>query len=197
MGREATCKCRVGRHSYIVKALLESRSLILRGEFKLSIALSDITAAKVVDGRLQFDAAGEKFALELGNQDASRWLTILMRPAPTLADKLGLKGNAKAYVIGSLDDEVLLEALAGHQIDSARLADICIALVKTKEQLDAAAAAHQAASTSSFWIAYPKGNKAGLSESVVRETMRSRGYMDTKVSAVSEQLTATRYNRQA
>jgi hypothetical protein len=157
----------------------------------------DITAAKVVGSSLEFEANGEKISLALGQQQAQRWLDAMTRQPPSLADKLGLKGDARAYVIGALEDAALREALAERQIDVPQQAALCIAVTLTNEQLEAAVTAHQAASVAPLWIAHPKGKKTELPESVVRATMRARGYIDTKVSAVSEGLTATRYNLQS
>ncbi len=197
MGREATCQCDVDGKTYAVKAVLESDVLILRGEYEASIRRAEITALKVVEEVLEFQVKGDAISLELGSEEAGRWLNALTRAKPTLADKLGLKGDAKAYVIGPLEDEALLEAVAGRQIDVLQQAALCIAMTVTTDQLEAAVVAHQAASVAPLWIAYPKGKNSELSESVVRTIMRSKGYIDTKVSAVSERLTATRYNMQS
>jgi hypothetical protein len=197
MGREASCQCHVDGKAHTVKAVLESGVLILRGALKRTIAFPDITGAKLVGGKLEFTSEGETFSLELGRDEASRWLTALTRPRASLADKLGLKGDAKAYVIGSLEDETLREAVNGRQIDAPHQAALCIAMTLTPQQLEDAVAMHQAACVAPLWIAHPKGKKTELSEAVVRATMRSKGYIDTKVSAVSERLTATRYNLQS
>jgi hypothetical protein len=42
-----------------------------------------------------------------------------------------------------------------------------------------------------LWIIYPKGEKT--SESSVRNSLRSRGFIDTKVASVSAKLTALRF----
>ena len=102
-----------------------------------------INKPRVAGAELQFDATGEDFSLGLGGQDAGRWLNTLTRPAATLADKLGLKRDARAYVIGSLEDEVLAKALVTRRIDVLQYATVCIA-----------------------------------SEAMVRNTMRSQGYID-------------------
>ncbi len=44
-----------------------------------------------------------------------------------------------------------------------------------------------------IWLVYSKGAKAAFGERAVREGMRSAGYKDTKVTAVSDTLNATRY----
>lgn len=51
MGREAACLCRWGVDKGEVKALLESHELILRGEIKRKVALTDLKNVKV-DGAI-------------------------------------------------------------------------------------------------------------------------------------------------
>ena len=46
-----------------------------------------------------------------------------------------------------------------------------------------------------LWIVYPKGPASPLKESVVRELLRSLGFIDTKVASVSAKLTALRFVR--
>jgi hypothetical protein len=43
-----------------------------------------------------------------------------------------------------------------------------------------------------LWCVYPKG-KSTVSDAVVRDYLRGRGYIDSKSCAVSARLTATRY----
>ena len=46
-----------------------------------------------------------------------------------------------------------------------------------------------------IWIVHGKGPRAPFGEGPVRRLMREAGYRDTKVSAVSDDLSATRYSR--
>jgi hypothetical protein len=51
-------------------------------------------------------------------------------------------------------------------------------------------------STAPFWIVHGKGKAAAFGDNApVRALMRGRGFIDTKVSAVSDALSATRYVR--
>jgi hypothetical protein len=47
--------------------------------------------------------------------------------------------------------------------------------------------------TSPLWVVYPKGAKSEVKESGVRDLLRSRGFIDTKVASVSARLTALRF----
>ena len=47
--------------------------------------------------------------------------------------------------------------------------------------------------TSPLWIVYPKGANSEVKESGLRDLLRSRGFVDTKVASVSARLTALRF----
>ena len=67
MGREAQCQCRWPGGRGPVKALLEGRELVLRGGFKRSFALTDMTDLRSEGGSLCFSAGDEAFALNSAN----------------------------------------------------------------------------------------------------------------------------------
>jgi hypothetical protein len=46
-----------------------------------------------------------------------------------------------------------------------------------------------------LWIVFPKGATSEVKESALRELLRSRGFMDTKVASVSAKLTGIRFNK--
>jgi hypothetical protein len=46
-----------------------------------------------------------------------------------------------------------------------------------------------------LWIVYPKGANSPVKESLVRDLLRSQGFIDTKVASVSARLTAMRFVR--
>ena len=57
MGNEAFCKVRFGKQESEGKALLETREILFRGEFRLKIPFSAIESAKVGDGELRLRTA--------------------------------------------------------------------------------------------------------------------------------------------
>ena len=63
------------------------------------------------------------------------------------------------------------------------------------EQALNAALAASVGSAAPLWIIHGKGKAATFGEAPVRALMRARGFIDTKVSAVSDTLSATRYAR--
>nr|WP_316642916.1 hypothetical protein [uncultured Roseateles sp.] len=196
MGREAQCPCQVGEQSAEVKVLLESDALLLRGGFKRRYSLAELSGLRVEGERLCFEAAGEQVALELGAKPAASWLKKIATPPPTLADKLGLSAEHKGLVIGALDEPALLKALEGARTERPAEAHIALAVVSSEAQLLAAIAAHAGwPNARHLWVIHPKGSKASLTDATVRRLMTEAAYVDSKTSAVSAALTATRYGR--
>ncbi|MBT9502182.1 MAG: hypothetical protein IV092_13110 [Burkholderiaceae bacterium] len=196
MGREAQCRCRIGDQGAEAKALLEADELLLRGGFKRRYALAELSGLRVEGERLCFEAAGERVALELGAKPAASWLKKIATPPPTLAEKLGLSAAHPGLVIGDIDEPALLEALQGARTELPAQAHIALAVVSSEAQLQAAIAAHAGLPDARhLWIIHPKGPKASLTDATVRRLMAAASYVDSKTSAVSAALTATRYGR--
>jgi len=195
MGLEAQCACRWAGGAGMVKALLETREFILRGELKRTIAIADILAVAVAGDALRLQTADGDLILELGAARAQRWARKLTTPPPTLARKLGIGPNCKALVIGPINDEALREALREGEAAGPEEAGLSLAVVADAAALDKALAIHGAAlGERPLWLVYAKGPRGNFGEGAVRRIMRAAGYIDTKVSAVSEGLSATRYS---
>jgi hypothetical protein len=196
MGREAICECRLGTESAEVKALLESTQLILRGAIRRSFAVSDLRGIEVLGERLCFQAGSERVELQLGAAEAALWARKLSTPPPTLAAKLGVGADRKAWVIGLVEDAALAGALADARAPCEADARLTVAVVLSEAELLAAEAGHRRLPCSEhLWIVHAKGRAAGLSDAVIRQSLRGLGYADSKTSAVSDRLTATRYSR--
>ncbi len=197
MGREAECWCTAGAEAAQAKALLETGCVILRGAIRRRYDTAQLQDLRIEGRRLCFSVADEAVALELGAEEAGRWLTKLNTPLPTLQSKLGISADSPAYVCGELDDAVLAEALAGATTDSADAAAVLVAVARSPSELAAALKVHADMPARALWVVHPKGKGASLSDAQVRSTLRALGYVDNKTSAVSAALTATRYARSA
>ena len=193
MGREAVCPCRWGADKGEVKALLESHELILRGEIKRKVAVADLKSVTVDGDDLRFKVGRESVALRLGAKDAASWAKKIATPPPSLKEKLGLKEGAKALAIGPLKDAVLAEALKGATTTSATKAALAVAVIENDKDLAKAISACPPATP--IWIVHRKGKAATFGDTPIRAAMRAKGFMDTKVSAVSADFSATRYLR--
>ena len=198
MGREASCTARVGDETAEVAALLESTTVVLRGDIKRRYEIAALQNLRLEGDELRFEAGEEAVALTLGDKEGAKWLKKLQTPPPTLAAKLGVSAENPALLIGptvgSLDP-ALAEALAGGITTNLREARMLVAVLSNASELPRMAEFHADMICKTVWVVYPKGPEAMPSEAEVRLAMRNWGYVDNKTSAVSDRLTATRYVR--
>jgi hypothetical protein len=202
MGREASCLCDWNGQSTRVegarvKALLEPPELILRGEIKRRIPFAAMQQVAARGARLRFRVDGESVSLELGEALAAKWAQALLKPPPTLAQKLGIAPGGAARVLGTVDDEALLNALKDARRVTRGAVDVIVARVNTPAEIGDAwkKAAAQAANGAALWMVYAKGRGHAINEADVREAGLAAGFVDVKVAAVSAQLTALKFVR--
>lgn len=195
MGRVANCHCRAGAENAPAKALLESTELILRGAVKRRYPLSTIAQVQVHGAELRFQSGGEAVALGLGADEAAAWARKLLKPPPSLAAKLGVGPDQPVFVLGAVRDPALAAALQGAVTDDAAQARQWLALLLAPAELQGLLQALQLKPAPAVWAVYRKGPAAEPGDAQVRQTLRAAGYRDTKTSAVSDTLTATRYAR--
>lgn len=194
MGREALVHAEVGAEAGEVKALLESRELILRGEIRRRFSKATMEGVRVQAGTLCFTVAGDAVCLHLGTKAAEVWAKAITTPPPSLRAKLGLDKGAKAVLVGVCDDAALTEALGGALVGNAAEAMMLVACIDEPADLDAARAVQAASPGLPVWTIYPKGKSVVFGDAAIRAAMRESGFRDTKSCAVSDHLTATRYN---
>lgn len=196
MGLEANCELHVNGQVFQVKALLESRELILRGPLKKTMPIHEISDPRVINDQLLFEHAGEPYVLALPAGQASKWLKKLTTPPPSLAAKLGIDAAHRAYVVGTTTDTAVAEAFSGAVTEYPHQAAVAIAIATQPDDLsDALAHLLGVLPAAPIWIIFPKGAKSTLPESAVRSHMHALGLVDTKSCAVSDVLTATRFHR--
>ena len=196
MGREATCTARVGTETAEATALLESTTVVLRGDIKRRWDIAALQNLRLDGEELRFEAGDEAVALVLGEKEAGRWLKKLQTPPPTLAAKLGVSADNPALLIGPTSgplDPALAEALAGCITTNMREARMLVAVLSKAAELPRMAEFHADMICKTVWVVHPKGPDADPSDAQVRTAMRGWGYVDNKTSAVSGTLTATRY----
>jgi hypothetical protein len=195
LGREAQCTCIWNGRKSQVKALLEPPELILRGETRRRVPFAQMKGVHAEGDSLHFSVDGEAVALVLGKTMAAKWAEALLKPPPTLAKKLGITAETKVCLIGSADDAALKAALAEAQAVSTKKGDLIVARVDTPAELHSALmkAADQLEAGVSIWFIYRKGPGHPLNESIVRDVVLATGIVDTKVAAVSAELTGLRF----
>ena len=195
MGREAECICHWRGSRARVKVLLEPPDLILRGEVRRRIPLSQMTEMGVEGDSLRFAVDGESVALELGNALARKWADALAAPQPTLAKKLGITAETLVRMVGTADDEALCEALRHARSVTDQHGDLIVARVDLPGQVADALSqtADQLGQGVPIWFIYRKGKGHAVSEAEIRSAALATGIVDTKIAAVSKTLTATRF----
>jgi hypothetical protein len=196
MGREASCKCDWNGTIAEVKVLLEFGEIILRGELRKRLPLTEVRNVKVLSDRLSFTAGGEQVQLLLGPVAAERWAAAMKAPPASLARKLGITDKTIFRTMGCVEDDALKAALGEAQRISAKEANLIVACVDTAESLHAVlrAARAQLLSDIPIWIVYAKGPGHSLNEAAIRDWLRDQGMMDNKVASVSAKLTALRFS---
>ena len=195
MGREASCRCQWEGEEADVKALLETEELILRGAIRRNIPFSAIRDLEVDGEGLTFRVGTDRVALKLGSPAAARWARAIAEP-PSLASKLGIANGKRVRTLGSFADEALNVALSQATPAQDGQPELILLLARTPKELDDLLTRCEGEVTSgaSIWVLYPKGKGKALAESHVRDTLRARGMVDTKVASVSAELTGLRFS---
>ena len=101
MGREATCKGRLGRESGEGRALLETDEVRFRGPFRARVPLREITALEAKRGVLTLTWPGGRLALALG-EAAEKWAESIRNPKSVL-EKLGVKPGLQVAVLAGFE----------------------------------------------------------------------------------------------
>lgn len=191
MGREATCHCKWGAEAGDCKVLLEGSELILRRGIRRRVPVSAMTGVAVRGSELVFKVAEDQVELDLGPEIAQRWAKAITSPLPDLASKLGISSTTRLSIVGDVQSEELKAAVAQGTAASGR--EIDLTLICIHSQSEAGLLHQHLTGNGPLWVVYPKGTNSPFKESDVRELLRSRGFIDTKIASVSAELTAIRF----
>lgn len=197
MGREAVAVCHWQGEVAEARLHLDSQALTLRGEMRADILRADICEVVLADDGVCVRTDGADLLMEFGAADAARWQKALLKKPPTLAEKLGVSPDTRAFVQGAFEDAVLSEALERAVTKDVTQAALLIAIVMDEPGLHDAAGLAQAHPGKHIWMIYRKGKNVAVGGMAVRTYMRDLGFIDSKSCAVSDQLTATRYRLRA
>jgi hypothetical protein len=196
MGNEAQCEARYGEQKGRGKALLETKELIFRGDFRVVIPFAEMKSVEAKSGTLSLTHKGTKAAFDVG-ANASRWAEKIKNPKGR-ADKLGLKAGQKVAVVGVEDAsfKTELEGRVGEVTwGKPRPGSdaIFLAVSETKDLKKIVAMKPLLQKAGALWLIRPKGAGAAVTE---RETMaagKAAGLVDVKVVAFSETHSAEKY----
>jgi hypothetical protein len=195
MGRQSKATWIDGGKRADVTLHLEAAGLQVRGERRADIPRGAWSRVEAEGGMVSFEADDRVYRFELGAA-ASVWAKALNAPLPSLAEKLGTTEGGSVAVHGDIPVTDLEAALA----DAARVppweADLLLVTVRTEPELDALPAwLRECGASSPVWIVHGKGRATTApGDAAVRLVMRAAGYRDTKVSAIADEWSATRYS---
>ena len=195
MGREAVAVVRWQGETAEVALHLDATYLTLRGDIRADLRRSEMTGICAVDSGVAMQVAGNPLVLEFGATDAARWVKALLKPPPTLAQKLGVSDVQRAFVVGTYEDAALEAALDGAQVGRVDDAAFIVAIVHDELGLMEAEAAASEAPEKHLWMIYGKGKGVEVGGMYIRSYLRDLGYRDSKSCAVSDRYTATRYRK--
>ena len=195
MGRQAKATW-IGEHGGAAVTLhLESAGLQISGERRARVPRDAWSHVEEADGVVSFTAHGDTYRFRLGPA-APAWAEALVTPPPSLAEKLGVAHGETIAVRGELPLPELEEALA----DAARTvpweAEVVVVVVRTDDELESLPVwFRESGITTHVWIVHGKGRESTApGDNAVRAVLRSAGWRDTKVSAIGDTWSATRYS---
>jgi len=196
MGREATCRCKWGEEEGDCKVLLEGSELIFRLAIRRRVSLSSLANISTRGGSLLFRVGHDRVQMDLSPEAAERWAKAIATPPPSLAGKLGISSTTRLLVIGKAEAQELSAAVAEAGAVVKKEANLILICANSQPEIDHALDQCFEGKTcsASLWIIHPKGAPSGIDGSALRDLLRHRGYVDTKIASVSATLTAIRFN---
>lgn len=193
MGREAVAVCHWQGEVAEASLHLDSKTLQLRGQIRVDIPRSAIQDVALIESGLRVVTDGPELEMEFSGPDALKWQKALLKKPPTLAEKLGVAADKPAFVMGEFEDAELSAALTGCIAQSLEDAALIVAVLLHEDALEKASELALAYPDKHIWMVHQKGKAAVVGDTMVRTHMRGLGFIDSKTSAVSDQLTTTRY----
>ena len=197
MGREAICHCKWGDEEGDCKVLLEGPELIVRLGIRRRVPVSSLAGVSTHGGKLVFRVGEDPVELRLGPDAAQRWAKAIATPLPSLATKLGISRTTKLLILGNIESEELKAAVAEAGAADGSEANLILICASSGPEVDHGLAHcfKGKACSGPLWMVYPKGAHSEVKGSELRELLRNRGFIDTKVASVSAKLTAMRFTK--
>lgn len=192
MGQEIVCRVRFDGKSSSGKALLESKEILFRGDFRLQIPFATIREIKAANGQLRIKTRDGDALFELGDR-AEKWRDKILDPK-SLIEKLGVKPGDQVILRGTFDKEFPASLKKhGARIGRADHAPWIFFHARVRGDLGKVKAiADRLAGTTALWLVYPKGQKT-ITEGDVREAGLKLGLKDVKVVSFSNTHTALKF----
>lgn len=202
MGQEIKTQLRLDGRIIDVTALLESDSLVFRGDATMTIPFAEMFAVEASSGWLELKTPRGLMLLELGPK-AEVWREKIKNPK-ALVEKLGLDATKKVCVVGKLDGDLRadIDASGAKVAKSARGKGFAVVFLaaNVKKDLEKVPAIKETiVDDGAIWIVYPKATATGvkvdpeLTERAVLTAGRTLMMTDNKQVKINEDLTAVRF----
>lgn len=194
MGQESVCTVRYSGQVSTGKALLETRELIFRGDFRLRVPLDGIKLVDVQDGVLTVAWPEGIAEFDLGPV-AVKWEHKIKNPK-SLVQKLGVKTGHRVALIGMNNPEFRTDLLkVTTDVVAGRTTKADVILIQCDRPADlqrVPALAAQIKPAGAVWVVYPKGHKK-ITQNIVFAAGKKAGLVDVKVVSFSESHTALKF----
>jgi DNA-binding CsgD family transcriptional regulator len=194
VGNEAPCKLRHDGKTYAGKALLETSELLFRGETRLKIPFSAISALQARDGELHVRTKEGLSVFELGER-ADKWREKIANPK-TLLDKLGVKNGERVSVTGEFAPDFLASLTKRGAVLQPKATKGCswyfLAAESRQDLQQVKTIAGVVEGSAALWIVYPKG-QTSITEADVRSASLLAGLTDVKVASFNATHTALKF----
>src|SRR5580704_9570434 len=195
MGTEIGCEAKYKRASYRVKLHLDTQTLTLRDELKLSIPLQEIQKVEAKDDVLTVKWNNTTVALLVGAK-AERLANRIRNPR-SLLDRLGIKPGQIISILG-LDDPSFVAELrqrtdAVTQDSVKPKSDVIFVRARQRSNLAKLKTLRRSLkSNGAIWVLWKKGLKGpdDVKESEVMAAAKTHGLVDVKVASFSDELSA-------
>jgi hypothetical protein len=195
MGLELECAVVFSGRSSKGKALLETDTLLFRGDFRLEISFKTIQALVVEGQALKVTFPDGVALFQLGPQ-AEKWAEKIRNPKG-LIEKLGVKTDSIVSVL-KIQDESFRKELQGRAKEisedkAKKESDFIFLGVETLSDLKKLKALVKAIKREgAIWTVSPKG-KSGIKESEIFSAAKEAGLVAVKVARFSESHTANKF----
>jgi hypothetical protein len=196
MGLEAKVKVEWKGETTLARLHHDSNKLDVYLKPALHVPFAQMRSVVAARGVLRIVSEQGSLALQLGDA-AERWAHKIKQPKGRL-DKLGVKsGDLKVALIGLHDADFVAELLSRiDKLYKKPVADADLVFLRASSAKDLTklkALREKLASAGALWIVREKGKAAPLRESEVRDAAKAAGFVDVKVVAFSDALTADKF----